>query len=218
MILVFCTSKCPKDEALLWNLSVALHNIPSFYLISDFIKCSDTEGLSVTIDQAPPTSPVFTQPNPTLYRNNIIKYQIMEHPQWGLPKRPFPLQGTVFTYHIVSCPTGWSLYWYLGFCDDLSTQITKRQQCSTLHMEWWQIPIQGKNYDTSWDLNKGSPKISKMHTSKKVDSVDSGIRRQFWIFCRKISENAKSIKINTVSRAIDCHFPLIMLSHCFTFY
>ena len=56
-----------------------------------------------------------------------------------------------------------------------------------------------------------------IHTSKKVDSVDSGIRRQFWIFCRKISENAKSIKINTVSRAIDCHFPLIMLSHCFTF-
>ena len=127
MILVFCTSKCPKDGSLLWNLSVTLHNIPSFYLISDFIKCSDTEGLSATVDQAPPTSQVFTQPNPTLNCNNIIKYQIMERPQWGLPKRPFPLHGIVFTYHIVSCPTGWSLYWYLGFCDDLSTQITERQ-------------------------------------------------------------------------------------------
>ena len=29
---------------------------------------------------------------------------------------------------LVSCPTGWSLYWYLGFCDDnLSTQITEIQ-------------------------------------------------------------------------------------------
>ena len=69
-------------------------------------------------------------------------------------------------------------------------------------MEWWQIPIQGKNYDTSWDLNKGSPKISKMHTSKKVDSVDSGIRRQFWTFRRKIVWDAKSIKTTLFAKLL----------------
>ena len=55
----------------------------------------------------------------------------------GGPKRFHDSFNFVFYIVVVSCPTRWSLYWYLGFCDDhLSTQITERQgqQCIDLSL------------------------------------------------------------------------------------
>ena len=50
-----------------------------------------------------------------------------------------------------------------------------------------------------------------VHTSKTLDSVDSRIRRQFRIFCRKIVWERKNYHDYTVCRTIDCHFPLLLL-------
>ena len=44
------------------------------------------------------------------------------------------------------------------------------------------------------------------HTSKKVVSAVVGIRRQFWIFRRKIVWERKKYQYYTICRAFDCHF------------
>ena len=52
---------------------------------------------------------------------------------------------------------------------------------------------------------------------KKLVSTASAIHRQFWIFRRKIVWERENYQDYTVCRAIDCHFPLIMFSHCLNF-
>ena len=57
------------------------------------------------------------------------------------------------------------------------------------------------------------------HRDKEQSYIQKGgfavaeLRRQFEFSAERLSDNAK-----TVYRAVDCHFPLIMFSHCSTFW